>query len=110
MTDLAPTFAQDTKPPGPWRMALRSLRHNRSALFSFAILVFLAVASLLAPYYARYVAHTDPFVSNVAGAITVGGQEVDIMQPNDNPLHLGLSPIAPKWIDRKRVGRESMGL
>lgn len=72
MTDPAPSPAQDTKPPGPWRMALRSLRYNRSALISLAVLVFLAAASLLAPYYARYVAHTDPFVSNVAGSIMMG--------------------------------------
>ncbi|WKC16485.1 ABC transporter permease [Acetobacter pasteurianus] len=109
MTDPAPSPVQDTKPPGPWRMALRSLSHNRSALFSFAVLVFLAVASVLAPYYARYVAHTDPFISNVAGSIMVGGQEVDIMQPNDNPLHLGLSPIGPTWHGSYMLGADSQG-
>lgn len=80
---------------GPWASALRSLLRNRAALASVAVLAFIVVASLCAPFYARHIAHTDPFVSNVAGTIMLNGQEMDIMQPNDNPLHLALAPLAP---------------
>lgn len=84
-------------PPGPWRTAARSLASNRSALVALAVLAGMALLSCLAPFYAAHVAHTDPFSSNVAGTFLLNGQETDIMQPNDNPLHLGLSPVGPTW-------------
>jgi peptide/nickel transport system permease protein len=34
---------------------------------------------------------------------------VDIMQPNDNPLHLGLSPIGPTWGRQYLLGADSQG-
>ncbi|QEO17789.1 ABC transporter permease [Acetobacter vaccinii] len=95
--------------PGPWRMALYSLRRNRSAMLSLSVLIAMMLACLLAPLYAHNVAHTDPFVSNVAGTVVLGGQETDIMQPNDNPLHLGLSPIGPTWRSTYLLGADSQG-
>lgn len=83
--------------PGPWRMAGRSLAANRSAMTALAALLLVTFACLLAPFYAGDVARTDPFTSNVAGSFMLDGHEVDIMQPNDNPLHLGLSPVGPTW-------------
>ncbi|OUJ16392.1 ABC transporter permease [Acetobacter sp. DsW_063] len=83
--------------PGPWRMAGRSLAANRSAMTALAALMLVTFACLLAPFYAGDVARTDPFTSNVAGSFMLNGHEVDIMQPNDNPLHLGLSPVGPTW-------------
>ena len=83
--------------PGPWQVALRSLGRNLSAMTALIALALMTLACLLAPFYAHSVARTDPFVSNVAGTVVLGGQETDIMQPNDNPLHLGLSPIGPTW-------------
>lgn len=105
------TKPSDTHRPsaGPWASALRSLLRNRAALASVAVLAFIVVASLCAPFYARHIAHTDPFVSNVAGTITLNGQETDIMQPNDNPLHLGLSPIGPTWQRTYLLGADSQG-
>lgn len=35
--------------------------------------------------------------SSLAGTVLRDGVRVDIMQPNDNPLHLGLSPVGPSW-------------
>lgn len=76
---------------------------------ALGVLAFIACACLLAPLYAHDVAHSDPFASNVAGSIVLGGQEVDIMQPNDNPLHLGLSPIGPTGHAAYLLGADSQG-
>ncbi|WP_408737356.1 ABC transporter permease [Acetobacter lambici] len=105
------TKPSDTPRPsaGPWASALRSLLRNRSALASFAVLALIVLACLCAPFYAHHIAHTDPFVSNVAGTIVLNGQETDIMQPNDNPLHLGLSPIGPTGSTTYLLGADSQG-
>lgn len=84
-------------PCGPWRTAARALGANRPAMAALAVLVLMALLSLTAPFYAHHVAHTDPFRADVAGSFTLRGQSVDIMQPNDNPLHLGMTPAGPTW-------------
>lgn len=76
---------------------------------ALGVLAFITCACLLAPLYAHDVAHSDPFASNVAGSIVLDGQEVDIMQPNDNPLHLGLSPIGPTGHAAYLLGADSQG-
>ncbi|GBR43924.1 ABC transporter permease [Neokomagataea thailandica] len=67
-------------------------------------LVFVVVSSLLAPLYAHFCG-VDPFNSNVAGTAWRAGRSVDVMQPNANPLHLGLSPLGPDW----RLGAYMLG-
>lgn len=95
---------------GPWRRAGRALARNRAAMLSLAVLLAIGLACLAAPLYARYLAHTDPFTSNVAGTLLLDGRQVDIMQPNDNPLHLGLSPIGPTWrMSADLLGADSQG-
>lgn len=101
--------AEVPPPPGPWRQALRGLLRNRAAMAALGILLLISLSCALAPLYARDIARTDPFTSNVAGSILLGGQEVDIMQPNDNPLHLGLSPIGPTGHAAYLLGADSQG-
>ncbi|QHC36518.1 ABC transporter permease [Komagataeibacter xylinus] len=96
-------------PSGPWRLAAHAFGRNRSAMGALGVLAFITCACLLAPLYAHDVAHSDPFASNVAGSIVLDGQEVDIMQPNDNPLHLGLSPIGPTGHAAYLLGADSQG-
>lgn len=60
------------------------------------MLLVLVLCALAAPLYARIVG-VDPMESSLAGTVLRDGARVDIMQPNDNPLHLGLSPIGPSW-------------
>nr|WP_294914566.1 ABC transporter permease [uncultured Neokomagataea sp.] len=67
-------------------------------------LVFVVVASLMAPLYAHFCG-VDPFDSNIAGAVWRDGRAIDVMQPNENPLHLGLSPLGPDW----RLGAYMLG-
>lgn len=61
------------------------------------ILCCVVMSSLLAPLYST-VCGVNPFASDVAGVTQRGGHNVDLMQPNDNPLHLGLSPLGPDWV------------
>ncbi|MBV1837782.1 ABC transporter permease [Acetobacter estunensis] len=96
-------------PAGPWRRARQRVFASRSAMASLVLLACMATASLCAPFYARDIAHTDPFRSNVAGSFTLDGQQIDIMQPDDNPLHLGLSPVGPTWHAPFFLGADSQG-
>ncbi|WP_422918842.1 ABC transporter permease [Rhizosaccharibacter radicis] len=96
--------------PGPWRVAGQALLRNPSAVTSMAVLLLLVLLSLLAPAYARYVAHTDPFMSDVAATVSLHGEEVPVMQPNHNRLHLGLTPIGPTWNPRADLlGADNQG-
>jgi peptide/nickel transport system permease protein len=53
---------------GPWRLAWRRLRRNKTAMgFGILFLVILA-ACLLAPVYAHDIAHIGPATENIAGA------------------------------------------
>ncbi|AQS89351.1 peptide ABC transporter permease [Neoasaia chiangmaiensis] len=74
----------------------RDLARRRDAMLALATLVLVAGASLAAPLYAGWVG-VDPFTSDVAGTTIRHGQTIDLMQPNDNPLHLGLTPVGPDW-------------
>ncbi len=96
-------------PKGLWYIAFHRLSRNVSAMLSLCILVLITIACLLAPFYAHTIAHTDPFTSNVAGTLILNGKRMDIMQPNDNPLHLGLSPIGPTWHSTYFLGADSQG-
>jgi len=76
---------------------------------SAGVLVAVVLACLLAPVYARDVAGVDPFDSNIAGHVVQGGRAVDIMQPNDNRLHLGLTPVGPQWRGAYCLGADGQG-
>jgi peptide/nickel transport system permease protein len=62
-------------------------------------LLFLVVVALclLAPVYAKHIANTDPFRSNLSGEITVNGQTVPVMATSTEGLGLGFTPIGPTW-------------
>lgn len=106
---MAKPLTDHARPIGPWRRAIRVLRHNRAAMLALGVLGCMVLCSALAPFYAHTIAGVDPFTSNVAGSITLNGQEVDIMQPNDNPLHLGLTPIGPTGHTTYLLGADSQG-
>jgi peptide/nickel transport system permease protein len=63
----------------------------------FGLFVLIVIACLMAPAYAKYVAQVDPFSSNIDGQIEVGGEAVQVMQPNTDGLGLGVTPVAPTW-------------
>ena len=115
VTSLAPaseTPAEETPREvgrGPWATALRKLVHDRAAMVSLAALALILLACLAAPLYARFVSGTDPFASNVSGQVTLGGQAVDVMQPDEGGLGLGVTPIGPTWRGPYFIGADSQG-
>lgn len=94
---------------GPWATALRKLVHDRAAMASLAVLALILLACLAAPLYARFVSGTDPFASNVSGQITLDGQAVDVMQPDEGGLGLGVTPIGPTWRGPYFLGADTQG-
>lgn len=92
----------------PWRRAGRQLLHDRAALISTAALVVVVVLCLAAPLYAKYVAHTNPFVDNLNGTTVVGGRHVSVVQ--QSPTGIGEVPIGPTWTLRHYfLGADSQG-
>ena len=88
---------------GPWRLAGRRLRRNKTALFfGFVFLVIVALC-LLAPVYSHDIAHSNPNVGNPTGTIRVGGKNVDIVSPT------GI-PTGPTWdLSKYFLGADSVG-
>ncbi len=105
------TAATVAAPParGPWATALRKLRQDRAAMAALLLLALIVAACVLAPVYAARIANTDPFTSNVDGTISVGGQDVPVMQPEEGGLALGLTPIGPTWRGRYFLGSDAQG-
>ena len=62
-----------------------------------------------APLYARYVSGTDPFVSNVDGDDHARRPPVQVMQPDQGGLGLGVTPIGPTWRGPYFLGADSQG-
>ncbi|WP_246115634.1 ABC transporter permease [Trebonia kvetii] len=82
---------------GPWRTALADLARDRTAIASSAIFLLIVLLCLLAPVYAHYIAHTNPFMSNVSGTTLVDGKTVPVLAPTTTGLGLGVTPIGPTW-------------
>ena len=76
---------------------------------SLAVLVLIVAASLAAPLYARFVSGTDPFTPNVDGSVTLGGQSVEVMQPDEGGLGLGVTPIGPTLRGPYFIGADGQG-
>jgi peptide/nickel transport system permease protein len=97
----------ETKPAGPWREAFKKLAQDRTAMAAAAALVLIVLACLAAPLYASFIAHSDPFASNLDGSITLAGQSVDIMQSTDTGF--GVTPIGPTWQGQYFLGADDQG-
>nr|WP_231844563.1 ABC transporter permease [Acidiphilium multivorum] len=80
---------------GYWAAALARLTRNRTAIVATTVLAVVLLACLAAPLYAHFVAHTDPFKSNLGGTVTIAGKQVSVMQPASDGF--GVTPIGPTW-------------
>jgi peptide/nickel transport system permease protein len=87
---------------GPYRLALRRLRRDRTALAFGALFLVIAAMCLAAPLYARDVAHTGPADNHVTDTVKVGGQTRDVVSPS------GI-PIGPTWRGRFFLGADQNG-
>jgi peptide/nickel transport system permease protein len=79
----------------PWAIARRRLLRNRIAMAMVGVLVVIVALCLSAPLYAKHVAHTDPFHSNLDGKTIVNGKSVPVMEESSSGLGLGVTPIGP---------------
>jgi peptide/nickel transport system permease protein len=91
-------------PPGigPYALAWRRLRRNKVALAFGALFALVVVACLLAPVYAKHVAHTSPTANHLTDQVRVGGKLEDVVSP------AGI-PIGPTWHGRFFLGADSNG-
>jgi peptide/nickel transport system permease protein len=87
---------------GPYRLALRRLRRNKSALAFGALFLLIVVLCLCAPLYAAHVAHTGPNTNHVTDTVTVGGVKKDVVSPTGQP-------IGPTWQGRFLLGADQNG-
>ena len=103
MTDDTAPLGGLTKAPstrasrGPWVTAFLKLWHDRAAMAALAVVILIVLACMLAPLYAEYVSHTDPFRSNLDGQIERNGEMVPVMENSTEGLGLGFTPIGPSW-------------
>jgi peptide/nickel transport system permease protein len=89
---------------GPWQLALRRLRRNRTALAFGALFLVIVALCLAAPYWADHVAHTDPYKNHLTDTVPYGpgGEPKDVVAPNG-------VPIGPTWHGRFFLGADSNG-
>jgi peptide/nickel transport system permease protein len=85
---------------GPWRLGLRRLRRNKTALAFGALFVLLVLACLAAPLWADQVAKTTPTENHLSDTITIDGEKVNVVA-------LDGVPIGPQWL--KADGRFFLG-
>ena len=76
---------------GPWRLGMRRLRRNKTALAFGFLFVLLVAACLAAPLYAEHVAHTTATENHLSDTITVDGEQ-------KNVVGLDGVPIGPQWL------------
>jgi peptide/nickel transport system permease protein len=94
---------------GPWRVGLRKLRQDRTAMASVIVLVLIVLACCAAPLYASRLSQSDPFQSNLDGQITIGANTLDVMQADTAGLGLGVTPIGPTWHAQYLLGADNQG-
>jgi peptide/nickel transport system permease protein len=75
---------------GPWKLGLRRLRRNKTALAFGFLFVLLVAACLAAPLWAEHVAHTTATENHLSDTIKVGGE-------TKNVVGLDGVPIGPQW-------------
>jgi peptide/nickel transport system permease protein len=87
---------------GPWQLALRRLRRNKTALAFGALFLVIVGICLAAPYWVHHVAHTDPYRNHLTDTVKVHGKRKDVVAPNG-------VPIGPTWHGRFFLGADSNG-
>ena len=87
---------------GPWRLAARRLRRDRTALVFGALFLLLVAVCLAAPVWASEFAHTDPFKNHLTDTIAVDGEK-------RNVVSLDGVPIGPTWEGKFFLGADTNG-
>jgi peptide/nickel transport system permease protein len=82
---------------------------NRAALAALALFLLIVAITFAAPLYARHIAQTDPFASNISGTTIVDGERVDVIQQGGGALGIGAKPIGPTWRSEFFIGADTQG-
>ncbi|HET6848117.1 MAG TPA: ABC transporter permease [Gaiellales bacterium] len=93
----------------PWALAGRRLVRNRIAMVSLGVFLVIVAISFAAPLYARDIAHTNPFDSNLNGTTVINGHRTPVMQQGGGVLKLGETPIGPTWQRNFFLGADNQG-
>jgi len=93
----------------PWALAGRRLLRNKLAIAAAVVFVLIVAVSFAAPLYARHVAHTDAFASNLSGTFRLHGKTIQVIQQGTGKLGLGETPVAPTWHAKYFLGADSQG-
>jgi peptide/nickel transport system permease protein len=101
--DVTPAPGEDAPPGiGPYQLAWRRLKRNKVALAFGLLFVVIVVACLLAPVYAKHIAHTSASENHVTDQVKVGGKLKDVVSTT------GI-PIGPTWHGRFFFGADANG-
>src|SRR5947207_15944695 len=71
---------------GPWKLAGRRLRRNKTALAFLGLFLVLVAMCLLAPVYSKSIAQIGPNTNNITGTINVGGQSKNVVSTDGVPI------------------------
>src|SRR5256714_4594884 len=93
----------------PWALAGRRFLRNKLAIAAAVLFVLIVAVSFAAPLYAKHIAHTDPFVSNLSGTFTQNGKTIQVIQQGAGKLGLGETPVGPTWHAKYLLGADSQG-
>src|SRR3712207_5130305 len=87
---------------GPWRLGLRRLKRNKTALGFAVLFVLLVLACVAAPIWADRVAHTGPNENHLSDTIKVDGE-------TKNVVGLDGVPIGPTYQGEFFLGADPNG-
>src|SRR5215210_781669 len=84
----------------PWRLALRRLKRNKTAI-AFGVLFLVGVAvCLAAPLWANGPADTDPFKNHLTETIVLDGKKTNVVSFDG-------VPIGPTWQGKFLLGADT---
>jgi peptide/nickel transport system permease protein len=103
-TDLGALAGEEHAPPGigPYRLAARRLRRNKVALAFGGLFLLIVIICLLAPVYAKHIAHTTPAANHLTDQIRVNGKLKDVVSES------GI-PIGPTFTGHFALGADTNG-
>lgn len=99
---LLPGAEEATVGVGPYLLAWRRLRRNRTALCFGGVFLLIVIASLLAPVYANDIAHSGPNDNHLSEVINIGGRQTNVVS-------LTGIPIGPTWHSHFFFGADQNG-
>jgi len=71
---------------GPWRLGLRRLRRNKTAIAFGILFVLLVLSCLGAPLWAKHVAHTTPSENHLSDTIKIDGKTTNVVGLDGVPI------------------------